>query len=109
MAGVVVGTCLGPDGEQEVSLEEMNRLGLPLFFFLGRVSLERRVQKGQGEWGIFQSVFWVLGEQFAHYWVISSQRKGLCRAQGKLGTPICSENPGNGDQVENFRRDPNGV
>lgn len=44
---VVGGTHLGPDGKQEVSLEEMNRLGLPLSFFLGCVSLERRVQRGQ--------------------------------------------------------------
>lgn len=43
------GTCFGPNGKQEVSLEEINSLGLPLPFFLGFVSLELHVQKGQ-EW-----------------------------------------------------------
>lgn len=43
--------------------------------------------------------------------VLGSQkiREGLCRAQGNLETPRCKENPGNGDQAEHFRRDPNGI
>lgn len=45
-----------------MSLEEINSLGLPLPFFLGFISLELHVQKGQEWCGIFQSVFWVVEE-----------------------------------------------
>lgn len=94
------GTCFGPNGKQEVSLEEINSLGLPLPFFLGFVSLELHVQKGQ-EWCGWNISVSVLG-----CWRVTG---GLCRTWGNLETPTCNENPGNEDQAEHLRRDPHGV